>query len=89
LIQGRVDKLTALTEIAAKLGLRLDACVYMGDDVIDVPALLAAGIGVSVPGAMPEAQTAADYITRREAGWGAVREICDHLLSTRGKMPGR
>jgi 3-deoxy-D-manno-octulosonate 8-phosphate phosphatase (KDO 8-P phosphatase) len=85
LVQGRSDKLTALTELAASLGLTLDQCVYMGDDVIDVPALRAAGIGVSVPGAMREALAAADYVTRRPAGLGAVREVCDHLLAVRGK----
>jgi 3-deoxy-D-manno-octulosonate 8-phosphate phosphatase (KDO 8-P phosphatase) len=85
LIQGRIDKLTALTELATSLGLTLEQCVYMGDDVIDVPALRAAGIGVSVPGAMPEALAAADYVTRRAAGLGAVREVCDRLLAARGK----
>jgi 3-deoxy-D-manno-octulosonate 8-phosphate phosphatase (KDO 8-P phosphatase) len=61
----------------------------MGDDVIDVPALRAAGLGISVPGAIAEARAAADYITKREAGLGAVREICDHLLATRGNKPRR
>jgi 3-deoxy-D-manno-octulosonate 8-phosphate phosphatase (KDO 8-P phosphatase) len=88
-IQGRIDKLTALTELAAQLGLPLSACAYMGDDVIDVPALRAAGIGVSVPGAMAEARAAADYVTKREAGLGAVREVCDHLLLAHGNKPRR
>mgnify|MGYP001547151889 FL=1 len=88
LVQGRIDKLTALTELAGQLGLSLDQCVYMGDDVIDAPALRAAGIGVSVPAAMPEALAAADYVTRHPAGLGAVREICDLLFATRQtKLP--
>lgn len=89
LIQGRSDKLAALTELAAQLNLPLSACAYMGDDVIDVPALRAAGLGISVPGAIAEARAAADYITKREAGLGAVREICDLLLAARGNKPRR
>jgi len=89
LIQGRIDKLTALTELAAQLGLPLSACAYMGDDVIDVPALRAAGLGISVPGAIAEALTAADYITKRPAGLGAVREVCDLLLAARGNKSRR
>jgi 3-deoxy-D-manno-octulosonate 8-phosphate phosphatase (KDO 8-P phosphatase) len=89
LIQGRSDKLAALTELAAQLNLPLSACAYMGDDVIDVPALRAAGLGISVPGAIAEARAAADYITKRAAGLGAVREICDHLLAARGNKPRR
>ena len=88
-IQGRIDKLTALTELAAQLGLPLSVCAYMGDDVIDVPALRAAGLGISVPGAMPEARAAADYITKREAGLGAVREVCDHLFAAHGNKSRR
>jgi len=89
LIQGRSDKLAALTELADQLNLPLSACAYMGDDVIDVPAIRAAGLGISVPGAITEARAAADYVTKREAGLGAVREICDLLLASRGNKPRR
>ena len=56
----------------------------MGDDDIDAPAIRWAGIGVSVPGAMPAARQTARYVTQRPAGLGAVREICEHLLKSRG-----
>ena len=84
LVQGRTDKLAALQELAARLRRRPAACAYMGDDDIDAPALAWAGIGISVPGAMPAALKAADYVTRRPAGRGAVREICELLLRSRG-----
>lgn len=80
-IQGRHDKLAALTELAGQLGLALSDCAYMGDDIIDAPALAAAGIGISVPVAAPSAHAAADYVTRHLAGHGAVREVCDLLLA--------
>jgi 3-deoxy-D-manno-octulosonate 8-phosphate phosphatase (KDO 8-P phosphatase) len=83
LIQGRTDKLAALQELAAKLGLAAAQCTYMGDDDIDAAAIAWAGIGVSVPGAMPAALRAAGYVTQRNAGHGAVREVCEHLLAGR------
>ena len=89
LIQGRSDKLAALTELAGQLNIPLSACAYMGDDVIDVPALRAVGLGISVPGAIAEAQAAAAYVTKRAAGLGAVREICDHLLTAHGNKSRR
>ena len=85
LIQGRTDKLAALQELAAALGLAAADCAYMGDDDIDAPALTWAGIGATVPDAMPAALAAADYVTRRPAGHGAVREICERLLAARIK----
>ena len=84
LIQGRIDKITALKEVADQLKLKPEQCVYMGDDDIDAPALAWAGVGVSVPDAMPAALDAADYVTTRAAGHGAVREICEHILHAKG-----
>ncbi len=84
LIQGRIDKITALQELATALGFSADQCLYMGDDDIDAPAIRWAGIGATVPGAMPAAVAAASHVTRRAAGHGAVREICERLLLSRG-----
>jgi len=89
LIQGRTDKLAALQELSTQLGLAPAQCVYMGDDDIDAPAIQWAGIGTTVPGGMPAALAAADYVTVRDAGHGAVREICEHLLAARVHAPPR
>jgi 3-deoxy-D-manno-octulosonate 8-phosphate phosphatase (KDO 8-P phosphatase) len=82
-IQGRIDKIEALQELAAQLGFAAAECAYMGDDVIDAPAIAWAGIGIAPPAALPDALNAADYVTVRAAGHGAVREICDRLLAAR------
>jgi 3-deoxy-D-manno-octulosonate 8-phosphate phosphatase (KDO 8-P phosphatase) len=87
-IQGRHDKLGALTGLAAELGIELRDCAYMGDDFIDAPAIAAAGIGITVPTALPAAIAAAGYVTRRQAGLGAVREVCDLLLAANSKPAG-
>lgn len=83
LVMGRNDKLAALQELARRLGLDSSQCAYMGDDTIDVPAIIWAGIGIAPPQAIEAALAAADYITQRPAGHGAVREVCDHLLAAR------
>ena len=84
LIQGRTDKHVALRELAAQLGIAAQHIAYMGDDDIDAAALHWAGIGITVPGGMPAAFAAADYVTTRQAGYGAVREVCEHILAARG-----
>lgn len=84
LVQGRLDKITALQELATKLGLQPRECAYMGDDSIDVPAITWAGIGIAPREAMSSALAAANYITVRPAGRGAVREVCELLLASRG-----
>jgi 3-deoxy-D-manno-octulosonate 8-phosphate phosphatase (KDO 8-P phosphatase) len=87
-VQGRHDKLAVLTALACELGVALADCAYMGDDFIDAPAIAAAGIGISVPTALPAALAAADYVTRRPAGLGAVREVCDLILRARSQDGG-
>ncbi len=80
IIQGRDDKGVALTELADMLGLSLEQCAYMGDDLPDIKALQMAGLSASVPNAHTEVFTYADIVTTRLGGYGAVREICDIIL---------
>lgn len=84
-IQGRTDKLMALQELASQLGLTAGQVCYMGDDDIDAPAIIWAGVGVAPARSMPAALKAADYVPARPAGQGAVREVCEHILANRGQ----
>jgi 3-deoxy-D-manno-octulosonate 8-phosphate phosphatase (KDO 8-P phosphatase) len=87
LIQGRIDKLVALQELAAKLALTAGQICYMGDDDIDSPAIAWAGIGVAPASALPPALAFADFVPGRPAGLGAVREVCEQILAARGLPP--
>ncbi|MDP3073441.1 MAG: HAD hydrolase family protein [Opitutaceae bacterium] len=87
-IQGRTDKLAALQELAARLSLSSEQCAYMGDDDIDAPAIAWAGVGIAPAGSMPAALAAADYVPRRPAGLGAVRDVCERILGARSKTAG-
>lgn len=84
IIQGRDDKFTALLTLADALGLPLDVCMYMGDDLPDLKAVREAGVGVSVPNGCDETQAVADIVTKKRGGHGAVREVCELLLTAKG-----
>ena len=86
-IQGREDKGVALTALADSLGVTAAQCGYAGDDLPDVPALTLAALAFSVPNGHDSALAAADLVTRRGGGEGAVREICDFILDARGSQP--
>lgn len=83
LVQGRNEKDACLREILEEAGFATEETCYMGDDVIDMPALRLAGIGVTVPEASETVRRCADWITARGGGFGAVREVCDRLLAAR------
>ncbi len=83
-IQGRDDKYVALSDLADSLGLSLNECAYMGDDLPDVKAIKNAGLGISVPNGCTIAQEQADMVTTRTGGNGAVREVCELILMATG-----
>ena len=81
---ARFDKLEGLKEIQAETGRSAEATLYMGDDLLDLPAFSASGLAVTVPGAPSEVRAASHLVTRASGGHGAVREVCDLLLRARG-----
>lgn len=85
-VQGREDKLTALKELCVTLDIALDACAYMGDDLPDLSAIAAAGLGLTVADANTSVASYADWQSDLCGGDGAVRQACDFLLRSRGSL---
>jgi 3-deoxy-D-manno-octulosonate 8-phosphate phosphatase (KDO 8-P phosphatase) len=83
---GRFDKRQALEEVMAELSLDADEILYMGDDLIDLPALDAAGVAVTVPEAPAAVRERCLYVTEAAGGAGAVREATDLVLKSRGLL---
>lgn len=81
--QGREDKGVALKEACAQLGLTPQDCLYMGDDWPDLSAFAIAGMKATVPNGHIEVRKRADFVTQAYGGRGAVREVCDMLLTAK------
>lgn len=81
---GTEDKRPAAEAILSELGLAWSDAAAMGDDWPDLPVMRRAALAVCPPGAHPELLAMAHHVTRRAAGDGAVRELCDLLLTARG-----
>lgn len=75
---GNEDKRDAYKQVLA-MGYADEEILYMGDEFIDLPLLKRAGFSATVPNASYEIQEAVDYITHREAGNAAAREVMDML----------
>jgi len=83
---GVRDKAAALQALAQEKGLDLSEIGYMGDDIIDVPAMQRAGFAASVPHAPVYVSQAAHWVSSAPGGAGAVRECCDLILAAQGKL---
>ena len=84
LVQDAQDKIVAWERLRGELRLPPEACAHIGDDLPDIPLLAACGLAVSVPGAPDFVRGHAHYVTKREGGHGAVRELADLLLAAQG-----
>ena len=83
--QGVADKLAVFERLRSRLGLTRGACACVGDDLPDVPLMKAVGLSFAVADAHGTARRAARRVTRRGGGRGAVREVCDLLLTARAR----
>ena len=84
-VLGCKDKVAAMDELAASLGIEVRDCAYVGDDIPDLALLERVGFAVAVANAVQSVQERCDYITRRPGGAGAVREVCDLVVAASGR----
>ena len=83
--QGREDKLNAFLHLLKATGLDAQQICFAGDDWIDLPVLLRAGLAVCVADAEDRVKEQVHWITKRNGGDGAVREICNLILTAQNK----
>jgi len=83
--QNMSKKDEAYKEILRRSRLNDKEVCFIGDELIDLPVLRRVGLSVAVANAVPEVKKAADYITKRPGGSGAVREVIEIILKSQRK----
>lgn len=86
---GEKNKLATLQALAEKLGIKLEYIAYVGDDVPDLACMEACGLPIAVADAHSDLDAVADWHTHLGGGQGAVREVCDLLLSAHSNTTPR
>jgi len=86
LYQGQEDKLPAFRELQQKLGLSIEQVAYVGDDVVDLPIMIRAGLAIAVQDAHKLVLEHAHWKTSARGGRGAAREVCELLLEAQGNL---
>jgi len=79
------DKGKAYAAILGRLGLEDAQVCYIGDDLMDLPVLLRAGLPVAPADAHPEVLRRVPFVTRARGGRGAVREMIDAIAQAQGR----
>jgi 3-deoxy-D-manno-octulosonate 8-phosphate phosphatase (KDO 8-P phosphatase) len=85
LLQIEGSKVKAIEALLQQTGRAWDEVCYVGDDLVDLGALSRAGVAVGVANAIEEVKSVAHYVTQREGGHGAVREVVDMILKAQDR----
>ena len=83
LFAGIKDKINAFDKIISQTGIMPEQIAFVGDDLMDLPVMKRVGVSFCVPDACQEVKTHSDIITKKKAGHGAVREICELILKAK------
>ena len=78
-------KAAILDAILKKYRVNLEEVCFVGDDLVDLCLMKRVGFAIAVFNATPEIKQASHYITLREGGRGAVREVAELILKSQGK----
>ena len=83
--QGVQDKASVLAQILEKDGITAAEAAFVGDDVIDLPAMRQCGLAIAVKNARPEVKAEAHWTTVHAGGDGAARDAVEYILKAQGK----
>jgi len=86
--QNIKDKDHALGDILEHTGRSAWEIAYMGDDVVDLPVIMAVGLGCSPSDASHEVRQRSDLVTDAPGGGGAARELVFFVLQAQGLLEG-
>jgi 3-deoxy-D-manno-octulosonate 8-phosphate phosphatase (KDO 8-P phosphatase) len=84
--QGQAFKMQAVRDIAAKAGVPLEEIAFVGDDVVDLPAMRECGLAVAVANARERVKAEAHYVTPHPGGQGAARDAIEFILDAKGVL---
>ena len=85
---GIPDKVLKLNEYMAAKGLRKEEIVFMGDDIPDMRVMQAVGLAACPADAADEVREISGYVSPKEGGKGAVRDLIKQVLTVHGKWMG-
>jgi 3-deoxy-D-manno-octulosonate 8-phosphate phosphatase (KDO 8-P phosphatase) len=84
-LQGVADKRAAFQQLVRTSGVAAEHAAFMGDDLLDLPVLAAAGVSAAPADAAAEVLDAVDWVSRQSGGRGAAREFIEFVLRAQGR----
>jgi len=85
LYQNARPKIEYYKRMIKELEVTDDEVCFVGDDLPDLTVLRNVGFSATVPNGVEEVKNEVDYVTHKQGGHGAVREVIELILKTQEK----
>jgi len=85
---GSHNKVEQLKEYLDANTIKAENVLYMGDDIPDVPVMKLIGLPCCPQDAVPEIKELSKYISHKNGGKGAVRDVIEQVLKVQDKWNG-
>ena len=85
---GAHNKIEQLNDYFSKNEITDKQTLYMGDDIPDYPAMKLVALPCCTQDAVPEIKSISKYISHKNGGKGAVRDVIEQVLKVQGKWNG-
>ena len=84
-LQGVNDKATGLETLCNRANVFPKETAYLGDDLIDLPAMRRSGYPMAVADASKQVRAQAKYVTAVPGGQAAARDAIVHILQAQNR----
>ncbi|ARV08346.1 3-deoxy-D-manno-octulosonate 8-phosphate phosphatase [Winogradskyella sp. PC-19] len=85
---GAHNKIEQLNDYFSKRGITQNQTLYMGDDIPDFPVMKIVALPCCPQDAVQEIKSVSKYISHKNGGKGAVRDVIEQVLKVQGKWNG-
>ncbi|MFC0604227.1 KdsC family phosphatase [Winogradskyella pulchriflava] len=85
---GAHNKIEQLNDYMNKHNISKPQMLYMGDDIPDYPVMKLVGLPCCPQDAAPEIKAISKYVSHKNGGKGAVRDVIEQVLKVQGKWNG-
>ena len=85
---GAHNKIDQLKDYMSKKDIRLENVLYMGDDIPDLPVMKLVGLPCCPQDAAPEIKAICNYVSHKNGGMGAVRDVIEQVLKVQDQWDG-
>lgn len=82
---GSPDKVETFKEYTELYNIKPETVLYMGDDIPDYHVMQLVGLPTCPQDASPEIKEISNYISHKNGGKGAVRDVIEQVMKVQGK----